>query len=120
MRFEYKFSQIVEEEIDISDIGNCCIEAIDVQHQQYYLIIRTDLGTTSIFEYGPIISDIKLLPKSVTNTFKRISFSESKIISIIDKFLSKPGLQLAQEVDFNEALDRCINIIEYFRDRENY
>ena len=118
MRFKYKFSTLFEKELDIEDIGNCAIEVIDCKNQHYYLVIKTSLGTTSFFEYGPIVPDIKLLPKYVHNTFNRIEFSEYKMEKRINTFLT--NAEEVNIIDKDKALNSCVNLIEYFRDENNY
>lgn len=122
MKFEYKFSSLYEKELEIEDWGNCAIEAQFVDYSgnvsYSYLIIRTELGITSIFEYGPIMPDIQLFPKQVSNTFTRFEFSEHKIITRIEKFLLKA--ENAELIEAQTALSRCRSIIEYFSDERNY
>lgn len=122
MIFAYKFSSLYEKEIDIEDFGNCALEAQfsdAFDNISYcYLIIKTELGITSIFEYGPIIPDISLFPKEVSNTFTRFEFSEYKIEKRINKFILKADN--VEIIEPSEALNRCRSIIEYFRDERNY
>lgn len=105
-------------ELEIESVGNVCIEAIDNAGQNYYLIIRTSLGVSSVLEFGPVIPDIELLPKSTKIEFKRFGFSEEKLHKIITKFLADRGQQRmegAYIVDFDYALDSGVNIFEYMR-----
>ena len=55
MNFDYFTVQTVMANIEIEDIGNCAIEANNDNGEFWYLIIRTTLGSTQIFEYGPTI-----------------------------------------------------------------
>ena len=107
-----------ENEIDIDDIGNVCLEAVDDAFQTYYLVIRTSLGTTTIVEYGPLVPDVGLLPKTTDIRFKRMGYKADAISNIINKFLAhryQHKIESASIVDYNYALDCGVDIFEYMR-----
>lgn len=120
MNFEYFTVKTVMANIDIDDIGNCAIEANNDNGEFFYLIIRTTLGTTQIFEYGPTCHS-GVMEKSVMSSFKRIEFTESKVIKTIEGFLNNPyrNITQAQLMDIDEALEQCESILEYMK-KEDY
>ena len=116
--FKFGAETTYNNEIDIDDIGNVCIEAVDDAFQNYYLIIRTSLGVTTVVEYGPLVPDIELLPKTTKIEFKRFGFKEEAISKIISKFLSnrfKQKIESAYIIDYEDALDSGVNIFDYMR-----
>ena len=117
MLFNYFYEKRVNADIEIEDIGNCAIQAYNDDGKSFFLIIKTDLGLSSICTYGPLIEELDLLPKVVNCKFERITYKESKLKEIIDKFLNNPynGITSAIEIDFNEALDKCIDILNYMK-----
>lgn len=118
--FNYYYTKQVNAEININDPGNCAIEAYADNGTVYYLVIKTVLGLSMIFTYGPKIIDSNVFAKSVKCTFDRIDYSESKINTIITKFLNDPNKQITQalEVSSEQALENCISIIEYVKTEE--
>lgn len=114
--FEYCYTTQAIGDINIEDIGNCCIEAMSDMGETYYFLSRTNNGFTILFQYGPFVKDSDILEKSVSCTFKRIEYKESQIITAINKFLNNPYANITQayEVDdYKEALKNCIDIVEY-------
>lgn len=94
--FEYMIVRTVGAQLDVEDIGECCILGRDDLGQEYYLIITTYMGSTDIIEYGPALPDFEVLPKSVKYTFDRIDYSEFKIEKRIDKFLTAHPITYAE------------------------
>ena len=117
MDFEYYITKIVNGSIDIEDTGNCAIKAYNDNGSCYVLIIETSLGISRVFQYGPAVHDLDLLPKSVNCSFKRIEYSDYKIHKVIDEFLNNgySGITQAFVVDKDEALNECRSIIEYMK-----
>lgn len=122
---EFEFSPHVDYYqgmLEVEKIGNCAIEAqkplINGGVAYYYLVIRTSLGQSQIFEYGPVIPDIDLFPDEVICSFKRIEYSDYKVEKIIDKFLNNPkrNIKYACTIDAEEALSKCKSIINYMKD----
>lgn len=111
--FEYMIVRTVGAQLDVDDIGECCILGRDDLGQEYYLIITTYMGSTDIIEYGPALPDFEVLPKSVKYTFDRIDYSEFKIEKRIDKFLTSHPITYAEVT----TLD---NIGEFIKAPLNY
>ena len=120
--FEYFYTQQINGVLQIENIGECCIEACTDLHECYYLIIRTAQGVTRIFQYGPIVPESGILEKSCKCSFKRIDFDERKINKTIDAFLNNPysNITQAQEIPIENALNNCIDMIEYIKDKDKF
>ena len=77
---------VPQNEIDIESVGNVCIEAINESDGLfYYLLIKTSLGTSSIFEYGPITPDVDKLYDIYNLSFMRRPYNEKKLSLFISK-----------------------------------
>lgn len=117
-QFEYNMEILPQGLLDIEDIGNCAIEAKTEEEIYFYIVIKTSLGTTSVFTSGPVIPDIALLPNGYNCSLVRFPYKESKIIGEINKFLNnliynKKHIIEAVVIDEETAL-------EQFRDMANY
>ena len=85
-KFEFDNQYVPQNFIEIENIGNVCIEAInETDGLFYYLLIKTSLGTTSIFEYGPVIPDIDKLFDNYNVSFNREPYNEKKLRIFISK-----------------------------------
>ena len=109
MTFEYQEVRTAMAQIEIEDIGNCCVVSKNQLGEEKYLLIKTDIGLTQIVTYGPIIPDIEQLPTFVSYTYQRFDFNEGKIIKIIQKFISD-----ATEVELSEPENVCDNFRDLF------
>ena len=120
MEFKYFYVTEVNASIDIDDIGNCAIAAYSDLGATYYLVIKTILGTTMVFEYGPIIQGSSVLPKTVNCSFKRMEYRDTSIQKIIRTFLNNPAAKITQaiEIPMKEVFENCIDIIEYMKTQE--
>ena len=88
-KFEFDNQYVPQNFIEIENIGNVCIEAInEADGLFYYLLIKTSLGTTSIFEYGPVIPDIDKLFDNYNVSFNREQYNEKKLKIFISKWLN--------------------------------
>ena len=120
--FEYFYTQTAMGELEIEDIGNCVIEAVNDTGCFYYLCVQTTLGWTKITEYGPATPDFFELPKSVTCTFNRIEYDERKISNTVNLFLnnSKRNITQARVVDLETMLTNTKSILKYIENIENF
>ena len=115
MNFDYLVTRVVGAQIDIEDIGNVSIRGYADMGNEYYLVIKTDLGWVEVFEYGPIEPDLQELPKSVKYPYDRFESSEYKLEKSIDKFLNNPNsmITIAEIIDNDTAKDNMRNISNY-------
>jgi len=115
MNFEYLIKIKKEDSIDIENVGNCAIDVFNDMGFEWILLISTDEGITEILEYGPIVPDIEKLPNSVSYTYDRINYSQSKISTRIDKFLNAGYRMITQasEISKEEAKEKMRNLVSY-------
>lgn len=113
--FEYKVTTIADKQLDIQDIGNCCISGIDMLTKEYYLIIKTELGVTSIIEYGPTLPDFNVPPPHCNYIYDRFDYNEGKIAKRIEKFLNNAyyNIQDAQIVEIEEIKPYIQGFLRY-------
>lgn len=111
MRFEYLGRQEFDESIDIENLGNIYLVAVDVQlGVEFYLSITTSLGQTEVKQFGPVAVDFNVVLSTYYQfSYQRFEYSETKIIKIIDKFVNPPKFTITQVVEiskeqFNERL----------------
>lgn len=116
MIFKYNNQYIAQNDIDITDIGNFALEGINEEDGFfYYLIMKTKLGTSSIFSFGPVIPDSKLLADEYKLEYKRAQFKDKFINKYISLWLNdrEKKLSNAQVIDENTALEQFKDIKEY-------
>lgn len=114
MKFEYLQRVIVDAELEIDNIGDCVIQANNDLAEEFYLIIRTELGWTEVMEYGPFVPDLLQLPYNYQITYNRFEFNQSKIERIIDKFLNNPKKIITQAkiVTLEDIFPNLVNPID--------
>lgn len=120
--FEYFYSKSAFGELQVDDIGDCCIQANNDEGLFYYLLIETNLGWTKILEYGPATPDFDELPKSVSCNFSRIEFDEKKIFKRVDEFLNNRfrNITQAQVVDRDVLFADCKSLLDYMEEKSNF
>ena len=120
LNIEFNNQYVPQNFIEIESVGNVCLEAINEDDGlYYYLLIKTSLGTTSIFEYGPVIPDIDKLFDNYNISFIRQPFNEKKLNLFLKKWLNDKNKEItaAYVIDENKFLDNykdiCYVINEY-------
>lgn len=117
MQFDYLYQMQATGQLDVEDVGNCCISAIDDLFKEWILIIKTDLGLTKIIQWGPMIVDCKAPCTKMFYSYEQFQFSDKKIASIIEKFLNGVTCaSQAQLISLEEAKDRIKNLVEFLED----
>ena len=108
MTFEYLATRTFMDSIDIEDIGNVCLNAMNDIGNEYYLIIETHLGWTEIKEFGPCLVDSDKAQNYFNLLYIKFEYSDSKIIKNIEKFINNEKRDITQVyfVDKQIALDR--------------
>ena len=103
--FEYLYTTKAEDSIEVEDIGNVCLQLFNDIGYCWFIDISTTLGECSIKTAGPFHVDI---PNYFSNGFsfnlQSLEYKESRIISIVDKFINDARKMITQiiEVDRNE------------------
>lgn len=117
MDYEYFVTSVANGVLTVDDCGNCAIDLYNDNGMEKILVIDTSLGATRIFTFGPFNPDLDRLPNICSTTFKQINYSIQAISKEINKFLNdyKFGGTQAIEIDKEEALSKCRNIIDYMR-----
>ena len=115
MQFDYMCRVVVDATLDVDDIGNCCIQAFNDSGEEFYLVVKTQLGWTEILEYGPIIRDVQELPKSVICNYQRFEYKQDKVAKVIEKFLNEYRRNITQAMvaDVSEVKQYMRNLVDY-------
>jgi len=106
MIFDFDLREQYAQSLTIADFGNTCIQGIDGEGNEHYLILKTVMGKTHILEFGPICPDIEMLVPTFKIYYSKMTYSEKKLFKEIDLFLNdkKKGLTEAKEIDIEEGL----------------
>ena len=112
MRFEYLATKQYLDAIDIEDIGNVCLNALNDFGDEYFLSIQTHLGWTEIKEFGPCVVDSNVVNNYFNLLYNRYEYNESKIIKTIEKFINNDKRNITQIffIDREVLLDRLKNV----------
>lgn len=112
MIFDYLRTTTALDTIDIEDIGNCAINAINDDAEEWFLIINTYEGWTETIEFGPLVVDTEDLRTFFKYDKYACDFSEKKIGRSIDKFINDPKRMITQvfEVEKDFAKSRFNSI----------
>jgi len=110
MVFEYQMVKTSLAQIEIDDIGNCCLLQRNSLGEESYLYIITEVGSTQVVQYGPIVPDMESLPQNVSYSYQRFDFNERRITKIIQQFV---GLaEYVEECDINDIIQNMRPPIE--------
>lgn len=114
MTFEYLQRVIVDAQLDVENIGECVISGRNDIGEEFYLIIKTELGWTEVLEYGPCVPDLELLPYNYNISYNRFEFNQGKLERIIDKFLNNPKrfISQAQVVELQDIMPFLVNPVD--------
>lgn len=96
MTFEYLQRIIVDAQLDVENIGECVILGRNDLGEEFYLIIRTDMGWTEQINFGPVTPEVDILPFNINLTYARFEFNQTKLMRAIDKFLNDPKKMITQ------------------------
>lgn len=105
LTIEFNNQYAPQNSIDLDSAGNVCIEAINEEDGlYYYLLIKTLLGITDIFEYGPVIPDIDKLFDNYKVAFTRQPYNETKLKYFLNKWLNDKSKKITAAYQVNEEL----------------
>lgn len=103
MIFEFSVQKTFNESIDVVDMGNTALRCTNKNLDNYYIIVKTVLGKTSIIKFGPVCPDIGALLNDFSVSYKKIDYKETVLYKEIDKFIN----------DFKKDIDTVEEITEY-------
>jgi hypothetical protein len=103
MIFEYSVQKTFSESIDVVDMGNTALRCTNRLMDNYYIIVKTVMGKTSIIKFGPVCPDIEALINDFSVSYKKIDYKEGAIYKEIEKFIN----------DFKKEIDKIEEITEY-------
>lgn len=115
MHFDYMIKTVAGDSIDILDIGNCALQINNDRKEFWYLVIKTELGWTEVFEFGPVDPDIDKLPTYCAMAYKRFEYRQSKIEDIIFNAINNASRNVTQviEVSVDDAKSGMRNLVKY-------
>lgn len=96
MTFEYLQRVVVDAQLDVDNIGECVLLGRNDLGEEFYLIVRTDMGWTEQINFGPVTPDVDILPFNINLTYARFEFNQTKLMRAIDKFLNDPKKMITQ------------------------
>lgn len=114
----YNTQSVQIDSIYVEDIGNCALEAIDEDGGFYYIAIKTVEGGTDVIQFGPVIPDMELLPKAYKASFDRMSYSDTKLKNIIQKWaLGGKGINFIEinQVSLEDVIAQDRKITDQFQ-----
>jgi hypothetical protein len=103
MIFEYSVQKTFNDSIDVVDIGNTALRCTNNNFDNYYIILKTVMGKTSILKFGPVCPDIEILQDDFSVNYKKINYKENVICREIDKFIN----------DFKKEINNIEEVTEY-------
>lgn len=112
MLFEYMSHVQCDASIEIPDIGNCALIARSLIGEAHLMIVNTVMGTTEIFNCGPVRSD-GMLDNYVSVTYRKMPYSDSKIKNAINKFVNIADVVYVEECTRDEVAKLFVNIAEF-------
>lgn len=116
MIFEYSVQKTFNEAIDVVDIGNTALRCTSDKLDNYYIIIKTIMGKTSILKFGPVCPDIEALLNDFSVSYKKLDYKEPSICKEIDKFINdfRKGISSVEEITEYEAWQDFPAMQQYF------
>lgn len=96
MTFEYLQRVVVDAQLDVDNVGECVLLGRNDLGEEFYLIVRTDMGWTEQINFGPVTPDVDILPFNINLTYARFEFNQTKLMRAIDKFLNDPKKMITQ------------------------
>lgn len=123
MEFEYKPVPMFDASVDIENIAQCALEVLDNQGQYYYLVIRTIMGVTTVFQQGPVHPDVIMVLQYVNSSITRFEYDANKIKKIIKLFIADRlkganKTEVVRELPITEALSNCFSLVAFMQDLE--
>jgi hypothetical protein len=102
MVFEYSVQRTFTEAIDVVDIGNTALKCTGSSLDDYYIVLKTIMGKTSILKFGPVVPDLEVLANDFTVSYKKIDYKEMAIFKEVDKFINDFRKEITEVSEITE------------------
>lgn len=118
MEFEFDGETVYHNSIDIENIHQMCLKAMDEDGNSYWLIVRTLLGQCTSLEWGPLVEGDSILPDSTSIRFERFDSDDNRLKKMVRAFLMPRGklkskiIQVTQE-SLEDSLGKGIDPFKY-------
>jgi hypothetical protein len=122
MLFDYSATRTFNQTLQIDDIGNCAIRGEGSYRDgrcifsgDYYLLVKTIMGKTTIIKWGPLQPDLLALPNTFKLEIKTTPYKEPIIAKEIQSFINDglKGIHNAEELLPEEAVEYLPNTQSY-------
>ena len=112
MIIDYYPQEVFTKTIQIDDIGNFALRATSSDESEYYMIVKTVMGKTSVLKFGPTIPDIGILCADYSMNYKKMNFKEGAIEKEASIFINdhKKDIVDAVEILPEEAIEEIPEI----------
>lgn len=119
MRLGYNVSTEFQNEINIEDTGNFSLHCMSATRKlNWFVIVRTMLGTTTIVEFGPEVFTADLIQNGYDFCVKKLDYDEDKIMEEVSKFVNKrtkrKNIQIVTQISYEEAVGHIRDLRYYF------
>lgn len=103
---DFDLQKTYAQSIEVEDIGNCAIRCTNAVFDDYYIVIQTTMGKTSILSFGPILADADVIQEDFLLSFKKIDYKEKTIANEINKFVNdaRKAIKQAEAISLEDAL----------------
>lgn len=102
MIFDYKREAVFTKSFDIVDIGNFTIRATSDDMFDYFVIVKTVMGTTGIIKFGPCLPDLGTLCDDYIMTYTNCDFKEKTICREVSSFINDSKKKISNVVELTE------------------
>ena len=122
MLIDYSATKMFTQSLQIDDIGNCAIHGEGTFRDgratfpgDYYVIVKTVMGKTTIIKWGPLMSDFTALPNTFKLEIKTCQYKELAIIKEIQSFINDglKGIHDATALLPEEVVDFLPTTVNY-------
>lgn len=112
--FEYLKVVSALDSITVENVGNVLLKAVNDHELEWFLCITSDLGFTTVKEFGPWFRDSNIARKAFNYNIETKEYNEKYLCKRISNFLNDNKREITQvfEIDEEEFYDKLIDTKE--------
>lgn len=113
--FEFNQQLIPQSLVEVDEIGQFGLEAMNDDGFYYYMVVKTVLGSALVATCGPIIPDFMDIPNGFKISIETMPYKEDKLTKIINRFLNDGSKRLTQArtIELEEAIDQFRDVKDF-------